>query len=220
MAVMARRHEPRHEGRHDGLGPDGPDPGKPRRGEPLPGRSDSEHAGRAPRHGTEGGLDPWLLEVYTSDYRRLVRLAVLLVDDVGLAEEVVQDAFVRIARTRRSIPLDDEGAAAAYVRSAVLNGARSRLRKRAVRRRHLRSVDAPASAPAADGPAIAGDDHRRMLATLSRLPGRQREVLVLRYYGDLSEAEIADALGISTGSVKTHAHRGLTALAEHLDREG
>lgn len=163
------------------------------------------------------GLDPWLVELYRSDYARLVRLAAMLVDDLGLAEELVQDAFVGFARQQTRTPLQDVAAAPAYLRSTVLNGARSQLRKRAVRRRHLRSVEAPANAPPADRAVVQSDEHRRMLAALDALPARQREVLVLRYYGELSEREIADALGISTGSVKTHAHRGLAALETRLE---
>ena len=163
------------------------------------------------------GLDPWLVELYRSDYTRLVRLAALLVDDVGLAEELVQDAFVAFARQQARAPIDDTAAAPAYLRTTVLNRARSQLRKRAVRRRHLRSVEAPPTAPPADRGALEADEHLRMLAALDQLPTRQREVLVLRYYGDLSEREIAGTLGISPGSVKTHAHRGLAALERRLE---
>lgn len=159
-------------------------------------------------------VDPWLVDLYRSEYRRLVRLATMLVDDQGLAEELVQDAFVAVARVRESAPLREPDSAAAYLRSAVANRARSQLRKRRVRRRHLRSVEAPPSSPPADGPTLEADATRRMIDALDRLPDRQRQVLVLRYYGDLREAEIAEALGISTGTVKTHAHRGLAALEE------
>ena len=161
-------------------------------------------------------MDPWLVELYRSDYRRLVRLAALLVDDVGTAEELVQDAFVAVAR-QGTAALHDPHAAPAYLRSAVLNRARSQLRKREVRRRHLRSVEPPPNAPPADREVLASDEHARMLATLDLLPDRQRQVLVLRYYGELTEAEIADALGISRGSVKTHARRGLAALEARLE---
>lgn len=171
-----------------------------------------------PRRGRGGAtLDPWLIDLYRSDYDRLVRLAAMLVDDLGTAEELVQDAFVAFAVQQGRAPLRDAAAAPAYLRRAVLNRARSQLRKRAVRRRHLRSVEAPPTAPPADRDVVAADEHRHMLDALRRLPDRQRQVLVLRYYGDLSEAEIADALDISTGSVKTHAHRGLAALGAHVE---
>ncbi len=161
-------------------------------------------------------MDPWLVELYRSDYRRLVRLAALLVDDIGTAEELVQDAFVAVAR-QGTAALRDPEAAPAYLRSAVLNRARSQLRKREVRRRHLRGVEPPTDAPPADREVLASDEHARMLRALDSLPDRQRQVLVLRYYGELTEAEIADALGISRGSVKTHASRGLAALEARLE---
>ncbi len=166
-------------------------------------------------------LDPWLLELYRSDYRHLVRLAAMLVDDVGSAEEVVQDAFVAVTRRfaddAPGSELRDPSASSAYLRSAVMNGARSALRKREVRRRHLRSIEPPTAAPPADREVLADDETRQVLAALDRLSVRQREVLVLRFYGELSEAEIAETLGISAGSVKTHAHRGLAALEAHLE---
>jgi RNA polymerase sigma factor (sigma-70 family) len=135
------------------------------------------------------------------------------VDDQGSAEEAVQDAFVAVAR-RGAQGLEDP---AAYLRTAVLNNARSTLRKRRVRRRHLRNVERPATAPGADHDVLVDDDARQVLAALDELSERQREVLVLRYWADLSEAEIATTLGISAGSVKTHAHRGTAALARILE---
>jgi RNA polymerase sigma-70 factor (sigma-E family) len=154
-------------------------------------------------------------QLYREHYRSLVRLASILVDDVTTCEELVQDAFVAVLR--RSGGWADPERAPAYLRSAVLNGARSHLRKQQVRRRWLRSADPPAPSPPADGRTIVDAETQVMLAALRRLPDRQREVLVLRFYLDLSEAEIARTLGISTGSVKTHAHRGLAALAGWFD---
>lgn len=169
------------------------------------------------------GLDPWLLDLYRTDYRHLVRLAAMLVDDVGTAEEVVQDAFVSVSRRfaadggQGGPGPADSAVTTAYLRTAVMNGARSQLRKRSVRRRYLRSVEPPAVAPPADRDVVDADETRRVLAALAKLPDRQREVLVLRYYAELSEAEIAETLGISPGSVKTHAHRGIAALETHLE---
>ena len=153
-----------------------------------------------------------LAAAHREHYASLVRLASLLVDDVGRCEEIVQDAFVDVWRRRPTLTGDDR--LPAYLRSAVLNGARSHLRRRGVERRHLQAVAAPSVAPEDRAPS-ADDD--RVLAALRSLPARQREVLALRYYLDLSEAEIAASLGISTGSVKTHAHRGLATLAERLE---
>ena len=157
--------------------------------------------------------EPWLVGLFRAHHRDLVRLATLLVDDQGSAEEAVQDAFVALAR-RGAAGIEDPEAS---LRTAVLNNARSVLRRRRVRRRHLRSVERPAVAPGADHDVLVDEDARQVLAALRDLSERQREVLVLRYWADLSEAEIAAALGISAGSVKTHAHRGTAALARILE---
>jgi RNA polymerase sigma-70 factor (sigma-E family) len=151
-------------------------------------------------------------DLHRHHYRSLVRLASLLLSDVGASEEVVQDAFVKLHLGWSR--LDDPERALAYLRSAVLNGARSRLRHRQVRSRHLQALPPPG--PSADVGALAADEHDRMVVALRLLPTRQREAMVLRYYLDLSEAEMALAMGISPGSVKTHIHRGLAALHQSL----
>jgi RNA polymerase sigma-70 factor (sigma-E family) len=154
-----------------------------------------------------------LRDLYRDHRWSLVRLASLLLHDPAEAEEVVQDAFVKahVAWDTRREP----DKALPFIRSIVLNGARSRLR-------HLQVVAAvdhgrPGISGTAEEAAVAGDDHRRMIAALRSLPDRQRECLALRYYLDLPEAEIAATLGISVGSVKTHTHRGLAALATRLE---
>ncbi len=163
--------------------------------------------------GTTGAVTlPDLASVHRAHYRSLVRLASLLVDDVGTCEEIVQDAFVRV--WQRTPALRDDERLPAYLRSAVLNGARSHLRHALVTRRHLQPAPDPADGPDAHG--LPGDVGQ-VLAALRALPDDQREVLALRYYLDLTEAEIAVTLGISAGSVKTHAHRGLATLAERLE---
>jgi RNA polymerase sigma factor (sigma-70 family) len=97
----------------------------------------------------------------------------------------------------------------------VMNLARSRMRRRIVARRHH---SRPAGdAPPAEEAVLLREDQREVLAALRGLPGRQRECLALRYFHDLSEAEIATALGISTGSVKTHTSRGIAALTKRLE---
>jgi RNA polymerase sigma factor (sigma-70 family) len=158
--------------------------------------------------------DP-LAVLHRDNYDGLVRLAAVVLGDVGLAEQVVQDAFVRIATRWRGLRgLDNP---AAYLRSSVMNGCRSLLRHQRVRDRHdaRRTV-----APSLDGPepaALAGDRQHRVVAALRLLPLRQREALVLRFYLDLPEAEIAAAMAVSPGSVKTHLHRGLAGLARLLE---
>lgn len=154
-----------------------------------------------------------LESVYRAEYRSLVRLASLLVDDLGTCEEIVQDAFAAI--WQRGPWLRSPDRLPSYLRSAVLNGARSHLRRREVRRRHLEVVSG--AAPGADATAAERSETETVLTALRALPTRQREVLALRYYLDLSEAEISQTLGISAGSVKTHAHRGLAALAQRLE---
>ena len=160
-----------------------------------------------------GDLD--LADLHRAHYADLVRLAALLLDDVASCEDVVQEAFVALARNQAT--LRDPRRAPAYLRSAVLNGARSGLRRRGTRRRHLASVAAPEPTPSAESKVISADENRRVLEALRQLPDRQRDVLVLRYDLDLSEAEIAETLGIGRGSVKTHAHRGLARLADLLE---
>jgi RNA polymerase sigma-70 factor (sigma-E family) len=171
--------------------------------------------------GAVNGAERWsadqaLEELYAAHWRELVRLGVLLVRDVGTAEEVVQDAFVAVhGRWGR---LRDNDKALAYLRQAVVNGSRSVLRHQAVVDRHLRATGSrqPGTAPDAGTGALEAARRSAVLDALARLPDRQREVLVLRHYLDLSEAEIADALGIARGSVKSHASRGAAALRELL----
>ena len=151
-----------------------------------------------------------LRRLYLDEYRSLVKLASLLLDDRGACEEVVQDAFVR---TLVAWPgLRDRAKAPAFLRSAVLNAARSRMRRLSVVRRH------PTAPPGAvDGADRELVEHAVVVAELRRLPARQREAVALRYYLDLSEAEIAEAMGCSPGSVKTHLHRALATLATRLE---
>ncbi len=151
-------------------------------------------------------------QLYAAHWRQLVRLSVLLVHDQASAEDVVQDAFVEMhghwSRLR------DPDKALAYLRQAVVNRSRSALRHRAVVERHART-SAPGEG-SVDGPSIGGARRDAVRVALLQLSERQREVLVLRHYLDWSEAQIADALDISPGSVKAHAHRGSAALRELL----
>lgn len=151
-------------------------------------------------------------QLYAAHWRQLVRLSVLLVHDQAAAEDVVQDAFV--AMHGRWSRLRDPDKALAYLRQAVVNRSRSALRHRTIVERHART--STASAGIVDGPALGGARRDAVRAALLELSERQREVLVLRHYLDWSEAQIADALGISPGSVKAHAHRGSAALRELL----
>ncbi len=151
--------------------------------------------------------------LYAGHWHALVRLAVLLVDDVPTAEDVVQDAFISLYRHQDRLRATE--AALAYVRQAVVNGSRSRLRHRAVVRRTLHVVaDSPDGAQLEAFDAVGVDIE--MIGALRTLPRRMQEVLVLRYWSDLSEAQIAQTLGISTGAVKSTAHRGVERLRSTL----
>jgi RNA polymerase sigma-70 factor (sigma-E family) len=159
--------------------------------------------------------DAAVTEPYGAHYCSLVRLAVLLVHDAATAEEVVQDSFVALhARTYR---LRDKGTALACLRAAVVKRSRSAWDHRPAAGRDA-SAPAP-GVPGAEHGALALLERSAVVAALRKLPGRQREVIVLRYYGDLSEAQIAAALGITRGAVRRHASRAMTALRPVLESE-
>jgi RNA polymerase sigma-70 factor (sigma-E family) len=151
--------------------------------------------------------------LYQAHWRPLVRLAVLLVDDLSSAEDVVQDAFISLHKKVDS--LRDPAAALAYLRASVVNLSRSVLRRRQVARKHLKVAE-PESTAAADHDVLLRDEHRATLAAVHALPQRQQEVLILRYWSGLSEREIAQTLGISAGSVKSAASRGMASLQQVL----
>jgi RNA polymerase sigma-70 factor (sigma-E family) len=137
----------------------------------------------------------------------LLRFGHVLTGDPHRAEELVQAALVKTYRRWGSIRHDQPSA---YVRRAMVNTYTSWWR----RSRHEAQLPADFDAAADDAPSY--DDRELALRALATLPPRQRAVLVLRYYSDLSEAEIADTLGCSTGTVKSSASRGLQALRERL----
>ncbi|QHC26340.1 RNA polymerase sigma factor [Streptomyces sp. GS7] len=157
---------------------------------------------------------PTITDLYHAHRLAMVRLAVLLVDDRATAEDVVQDAFAALYK-RHGEHLDEVDNALAYLRTAVVNAARSVLR----RRRTARGYTPPheADAPSAEERIVLDEEHREVFAALGGLTARRREVLVLRYWGDLSEAEIATTLGISRGAVKSLASRALDALEKILE---
>ncbi len=154
------------------------------------------------------GADEAVTRLYAEHWVSLVRLASLLMRDQSRAEEVVQDAFVAMHRSWGRLREPDR--ALAYLRRSVVNGARSALRHRAVVDRHR--PEPPGTTQSAETVVLAGQERSRLAEALAALPRRQREVLVLRYYVDLSEADIAATLGISRGAVKSHSSRGVAAL--------
>jgi RNA polymerase sigma-70 factor (sigma-E family) len=163
---------------------------------------------------SEWTADEAVTQLFTTQYRPMVRLATLLVHDAGLAEELTQDAFVGLhSRWGR---LRDPQRAVAYLRQSVVNRARSALRHRGVVDRFLRRQSEPMTVPSAESLALDAPDHSNVLAAVRRLPARQREALVLRYYADLSEAQTAEAMGVSEGAVKSHTFRALATLRTML----
>jgi len=163
----------------------------------------------------EWSADLAVVELYSQHYRALVRLAALLVRDTGTAEEVVQDSFVAMHGGWQR--LRDTEKALAYLRQAVVNRSRSVLRHRTVVDKNLQK--APPDMPSAEHGALALLERDAVIAALRDLPDRQREAIVLRYYADLSEAQIAAAMGISRGAVKSHTARGMTALRAALEQQ-
>jgi DNA-directed RNA polymerase specialized sigma24 family protein len=159
-----------------------------------------EPAARGPA--AVGDHDDAFVALYDRLRSPMVRLATLLVDRVDIAEELVQDAF---GAAYREWPCLDEPAA--FVRTAVVNRARSELRRRDARRR--RPLDA-----VADGVVPAPTDHLRDM--IAALPERQRTVVVLRFYEDLPLHEIAALMGTRTGTVKSQLHRALAALRKEI----
>src|SRR6202035_2231478 len=159
--------------------------------------------------------DRAVTELYTTHYRSLVRLAALLVRDIGTAEEVVQDSFVAMHGGWRR--LRDTEKALSYLRQAVVNRSRSVLRHRTVVDRNA-PKHVP-DEPSAEAGAITLLERSAVISALRGLPDRQREAIVLRYYADLSEAEIAATMGISRGAVKSHTARGMSALRAALEQE-
>jgi RNA polymerase sigma-70 factor (sigma-E family) len=154
--------------------------------------------------------------LFRDHHAELVRLALLMVGDLPTAEDVVQDVYASLHRiSRRGGPESP----LPYVRAAVLNGCRSVQRRRVTARRVAiihRASQQHETLASAESEVILSEDRRQVLTALARLPRRRREVLVLRYYLGLSEAEIAAVLGISPGTVKSTAARALAALARDL----
>jgi RNA polymerase sigma-70 factor (sigma-E family) len=159
--------------------------------------------------------DEAVSRLFSAHYRQLVRLAALLLADRAVAEEVVQDAYVQLHQ--RWGRLRDPHKALGYLRTSVVNGARSAQRRRGVADRYVAGLPPPLHMPSAELGALGALSHTEVIGALRALPTRQREALVLRYYLDLSESEIADVMGISRGAVKSHASRGIAALRTTLE---
>jgi RNA polymerase sigma-70 factor (sigma-E family) len=148
--------------------------------------------------------------LYEAHGLSLLRIAIATLGDRHSAEDVVQDAFFGLYR--RWAKLSDPASALPYVRSSVLNGCRTALRRRS----RQRGEDPVPTAESAEAEVLLGEEHREVLAAIRRLPDRQREALVLRFFLDLDEAEIAQAMRISRGTVKSTTSRALAALGRIL----
>jgi RNA polymerase sigma-70 factor (sigma-E family) len=165
--------------------------------------------------------------LYAEHALGLVRLAVVLTGDRGTAEDIVQDAFLGLYRRWDS--LADTSAPLGYLRVSVVNGCRTTLRRRSRLRLGATADFAEVAGEGGDGRAgltesaearaLLGDEQRAVAAALRKLPRRQREAVVLRYYLDLSEAETAQAMGVSRGTVKSATHRALAAVGRILREE-
>jgi RNA polymerase sigma-70 factor (sigma-E family) len=163
----------------------------------------------------EWDADRVVTAIYSEHYRSLVRLAAFLVRDNATAEEVVQDSFVAMHGAWRR--LRDTDKALSYLRQSVVNRSRSVLRHRVVVDKN--TPKPPPDMPSAEHGAIIQLERSAVVTALRALPERQREALVLRYYGDMSEAQIASVMGISRGAVKSHTARAMSALRAVLERD-
>lgn len=166
-------------------------------------------AGRPPR----GDIThDQVIDLYAEHHDSLVRFASLVAPENGMAEDLVQEAFVRLYKSWGNIR--DRDKVPAYLRSTIANLARGRGRRLVVASRH-RPAPSPDAASAEEG-ALRLENQSEVVTMLRRLPTRQRECLVLRYYEGQTESEIAATLGISIGSVRTHTTRAMAALQRHF----
>jgi len=154
--------------------------------------------------------------LYQAHALGLIRLAVVMLGDRGAAEDAVQEAFCGLYR--RWHGLSDPGKALSYLRSSVINGCRSALRRRR-RQASLNPSTGDAPGESAEATALIGEEHRQVLTAIRGLPARQREALVLRFYLDLDEEEIAATMRISRGTVKSTTSRALAALGRILGEQ-
>jgi RNA polymerase sigma-70 factor (sigma-E family) len=167
--------------------------------------------------GSELSVEEVFTALYVAEYTRLLRLAALLLDDLGSCEEIVQEAYIKVhaALSGPTSRLRDDDRALAYLRQTVVNLARSSLRRRLVARKH--APHPMPDAPSAEEGAYAQVERAAVVQALRGLPRRQREAVVLRYYGDLTEAAAANVMGVSTGAVKAYTSRGLAGLKLALE---
>ena len=158
-------------------------------------------------------VDAFVEVMFLEHGRGLVRMARLFVDDRNAAEDLVQEAFIRLARSAHRI--EDERKAAAYLRSIVLNLARDHNRRGLVSLRHRLPLDDREAS--VEDEIVLSEEHKQVVDALRTLPRRQRDCLILRYYDELAIDDIAGTLGISRNSVKTHLTRAMRSLERELE---
>lgn len=158
--------------------------------------------------------DALVAELFAAEGARLVRLARIFTDDRNAAEDLVQEAFIRLHRAAHRIA--DPAKAAPYLRSIVVNLARDHNRRGLMSLRHQEALPAGSSPDAPEDVLVVGEERRRVIEELRELSPRQRECIMLRFYLELTEVEIAALLGISNNSVKTHSRRGMEALRRRM----
>jgi RNA polymerase sigma-70 factor (sigma-E family) len=187
------------------------DPGRARPGTGSAGQG-SAPAGPA-RETAQADLA--ITAMYDTEYRSLVRMSAVLLGDVGSAEEIVQDSFIAVHAAWRG--LRDIDKSTHYLRRTVMNRSRSLLRHRAVVEKHMATSEP--DMPSAEQAAITRLERTAVIAALRTLPARQRQALVLKFYLGLSEEEVAAAMQISQGAVKSHTARAKAALRSRLEPE-
>ena len=175
----------------------------------MPGREPS-------RSGSPQDADREVTALYLTHYRPLVRIAALLVQDLAAAEEIVQDSFVAVHAAWRRLP--DAEHALSYLHRSVVDRSRAALRRHVV-------VDKLAPRLAPDVPSDPGEtsievERSAFISALWTLPSREREVVVLRYFADLPETQVASATGISETAVKAYAAQAMSSLRTELRQAG
>lgn len=177
----------------------------------LPDRARLDRVGSATVGAGAGDRAAAVSALYAGHALGLIRLAHIMLGNRQAAEDVVQESFIGLYR--RWSHLDDQAKALAYVRSSVLNGCRSQLRRQPAV--ELGGTDGP-PAVSAESAVLTAEERREVIRALRRLPARQREVLALRFYLDLPDDQIAATMTISRSTVRSAAHRGLAALGRAL----
>ncbi len=174
-----------------------------------------------PEHADLAAAEAGVTALYQAQALGLMRLAHIMLGDRQSAEDVVQEAFCGLYR--RWSHLSDAGRALHYLRASVLNGCRSLQRRRTGPRAQPYDgqpvVYDRQPVVSAEATVITGEERREVMRALRRLPDRQREALVLRYYLDLSAEEIAATMGIGPSSVRSAIHRALASLGRMLQEQ-